>query len=222
MGFEGIDIEAPNICEFQLCEVGRGATSVKLGLCKQLKTLFLYGSLRIFEIYGTCDLEEIQIDTPNLLLFRYISLDFKQLKGIQSQPYELEHVELGEGKTNDSQFMDGILWCCRPRSLSWTLEFSSIRDKERSHILQYVSAKLLQQEDQGTANIQIKWSFPNNVKIHYSWKSMIPELPNHNKQTLTFIKEEGFCQEEEERKDPVKGLQMFKKKKVLRLRDPLY
>ncbi|PWA81243.1 F-box domain, Leucine-rich repeat domain, L domain-like protein [Artemisia annua] len=108
--FERIDIETPNLCEFQLCVgygKGRGATSVNLGLCKQLRTLCLCGSffptstglsdflsnfpilenlclanpcnslaisspsLRKFVLYDKCDLEDLDLITPNMLLFRY-------------------------------------------------------------------------------------------------------------------------------------------------------
>ena len=57
--------------------------------------------------------------------------------------------------------------------------------------IQFISAKLLQQEDQGTTNIRIEWSVPSKAKIYFSWKSMMSELPDHDEQTLTFIKEEG-------------------------------
>ncbi|GJS56447.1 F-box domain containing protein, partial [Tanacetum coccineum] len=160
-------------------------------------------SLRKFVLYDQCDLEEIDIITPNLLLFNRfkvlnldnnicgeISVDFEQLKVIQLPPYELEHVKLAEWQTNELSVVDGILWCCSPRSLSLTSYFSSISDEERSHILKYICARLLQQEDKGTANIRIEWSFPSKDRIYYSWKSVMPEIPDHNKQTLTFIKEE--------------------------------
>ncbi|GJR73673.1 hypothetical protein Tco_0086038 [Tanacetum coccineum] len=143
-GFGGIDIEAPNICEFQLGKVGRGAISVKLGLYKQKLRRFLEKSDR-FKVLNLAN-----------NICRKISVDFKQLKGIQSQPYELEHVELREGKTNDLQFVDGILWCCRPRSLSWTSEFSSISDKERSHILQLPGRRRKEGPCQRSPNVQEK------------------------------------------------------------------
>ncbi|GJW47933.1 F-box domain containing protein [Tanacetum coccineum] len=107
---ETIDIEAPNLCEcFITLGHWRGATSVILGSCKQLRTLYLDGpffptsigfsdflsnfpflenlcvclvirrkslavsspSLRNFVLYGECDLEKIDINTPNLRLFSY-------------------------------------------------------------------------------------------------------------------------------------------------------
>ncbi|GJS76755.1 F-box domain containing protein [Tanacetum coccineum] len=108
-GIETIDIEAPNLCECVLSVgQGRSATSVILGPCKQLRTLYLDGplfltvgfsdflsnfpvlenlslclvnrrnilavsspSLRNFVLYDECDLEEIDINTPNLRLFSY-------------------------------------------------------------------------------------------------------------------------------------------------------
>ncbi|PWA48615.1 F-box domain, Leucine-rich repeat domain, L domain-like protein [Artemisia annua] len=109
-GIEAIDIEAPNLCECLLSVgQGRGATSVILGSCKQLRTLYLDGpffqtsigfadflsnfpflenlslclvnrrnilavsspSLRNFVLYDECDLEEIDMNTPNLHQFRY-------------------------------------------------------------------------------------------------------------------------------------------------------
>ncbi|PWA54420.1 F-box domain, Leucine-rich repeat domain, L domain-like protein [Artemisia annua] len=310
-GVERIDIEAPYLYECHLsvrpCE---GATSVKLGSCKQLRTLYLDGSffptsigfseffnnfpfienlslslhgqcnslvvsspsLRKFVLYDECDLEEIDINTPNLILFSYanecnfrnpckfkkidlgelnarmechiingvdslwfkklrqflesanrfkvlkldnsflgkISVDFNQLKVTGLLPYELEHVELKLFQEKVLTVLDGILWCCRPRSLSLTSNFSFMSDKKRSHFLKFISAKLLQQEDKGQTNIQIEWSFPSNAETYFSWNSMMPELPDHNKlQTLTFIKEEGPFQEEE-KNETVKGLQMLR------------
>ncbi|GKB08513.1 F-box domain containing protein [Tanacetum coccineum] len=108
-GIETIDIEAPNLCECVLSVgQGRSATSVILGPCKQLRTLYLDGplfltvgfsdflsnfpvlenlslclvnrrnilevsspSLRKFVLYDECDLEEIDINTPNLRVFSF-------------------------------------------------------------------------------------------------------------------------------------------------------
>ncbi|GJV15281.1 F-box domain containing protein [Tanacetum coccineum] len=109
-GIETIDIEAPNLCECLLSVgQGRGATSVILDSCKQLRTLYLDGpffptltgfsdflsnfpflenlslclvnrrnilavsspSLRNFMLYDECDLEEIDINTPNLRVFSF-------------------------------------------------------------------------------------------------------------------------------------------------------
>lgn len=111
-GVGSIDIEAPNLCEcFLTVREGGGATSVTLGSCKQLRTLYLDGpffstsigfsdflsnfpflenlslrllnrrdslavsspSLRNFCLYDDCDLEEIDFNTPNLLIFKYVN-----------------------------------------------------------------------------------------------------------------------------------------------------
>ncbi|GJY07867.1 F-box domain containing protein [Tanacetum coccineum] len=222
-GIETIDIEAPNLCECLLSVgQGRGATSVILDSCKQLRTLYLDGpffptltgfsdflsnfpflenlslclvnrrnilavsspSLRNFMLYDECDLEEIDINTPNLRL----SVNSELLKGTQLPPYELEHLELKMPIRHMLPVLDGLLWCFRPRSLSLTSSFSWISDEERSHFLKCISERLIQQEDQGPTNIRIEWSLPSKAKIYFSWN---PMLTASCTQTLTFKKEEG-------------------------------
>ncbi|GKF49686.1 hypothetical protein Tco_0142937, partial [Tanacetum coccineum] len=78
---------------------------------------------------------------------RKASIDVKQIKLIQSRPYELEHVEL-QTKTIKKlsvyvDVMDALLWCCRTRSLTLTLDFCSMDFEERSHLVKFAYEKLL-------------------------------------------------------------------------------
>ncbi|XP_076887815.1 FBD-associated F-box protein At2g26860-like [Bidens hawaiensis] len=178
-------------------------------------------SLRTLLLDSQCDLEEIELSTPNLVSFNYLCnlrirkprihkpwisdptclnacmrcypngcidalwfqkwrrfLDKKnkfkvlnlyvhaaysqkfeeleKLKALELPPYELEHVELQLESHEESlahiAFVNAVLWCCRPRSLTFRSSFSF---EEQSDVVKFTYEKLLEQEDQGHTNIKI-------------------------------------------------------------------
>ncbi|PWA95537.1 F-box domain, Leucine-rich repeat domain, L domain-like protein [Artemisia annua] len=192
-----------------------------LSIPDQYNTLKLSSlSLRYLEIHTECDLEMIDINTPNLRLFRYIdkfadlesdfpeskasmecypmnntlwfqklkrfldktnrfkflklhlpkdfSIDVDQPRVIQSPTYDLDHVELNirllDNLSVYEAFVDAILWCCRPQSLTLTSDFSAISFEERTRVVEFTYKKLLQQEAQGKTNIQFSLSSLTNPK----------------------------------------------------------
>ncbi|KAI7732744.1 hypothetical protein M8C21_027716 [Ambrosia artemisiifolia] len=107
-------------------------------------------------------------------------------------PYELDHVELQLHTLEESSahiaFVDAVLWCCRPRSL--TLR-SSVPFKEQSDVVKFACKKLLEQEDQGHTNIQIvSPSSPEAHKHLLDLNALSMASPRYG-ETVSFIKEEG-------------------------------
>ncbi|GJS56449.1 F-box domain containing protein [Tanacetum coccineum] len=189
---------------FKLCAFFEDDKEVDI--INQCLELILEKGLKVLDIDITVyaffeddkEVDIINMNTPSLILFSYaneknfLNPYFNRLKVTRLQPYELEHVELKLCVEKALTVLDGLLWCCCPRSLSLTSNFSFMSDKKRGHFLKFISGKLLQKEDQGTTNIRIEWSFPSESNIYFSWNSMLPELPDRYKQTLTFIKEEVY------------------------------
>ncbi|GKC07970.1 hypothetical protein Tco_0999580 [Tanacetum coccineum] len=219
-------------------------------LCKSLK--LSSHSLRTFVLHSECDLDELDINTPNLLSFDYKGtahspfpveresvvskarmecypsefvntlwfqklrqflskkVGFKELKLclsahlfnaeelklIQGQPFELDHVDLKPDIIKELSIylaiVDGVLWCCRPRSLTLESNFPSINFEEWSHIVKFTYEKLIQQEDPGHTNIQFVMSSSSEAKKHFGdLTSLLAALPHDGlRQTITVIKEE--------------------------------
>ncbi|KAM0067896.1 putative leucine-rich repeat domain superfamily, F-box-like domain superfamily [Helianthus debilis subsp. tardiflorus] len=116
----------------------------------------------------------------------------EKLKAIELPPYELEHVELQLDTHEESSahvaFVDAVLWCCRPRSL--TLR-SSVPYEEQSDVVKFTFKKLLEQEDQGHTKIQIVSPSSAEAQKHLmDLKSLSMALPREGKK-ISFIKEEG-------------------------------
>ncbi|KAK9071477.1 hypothetical protein SSX86_010046 [Deinandra increscens subsp. villosa] len=199
-------------------------------------------SLRTLVLESDCDLEEVELNTPNLVLFIYGShsrmvtrwslsrdstnlkacmecypngslgalwfqklrlfldkkngfkvlnlyifalhveklVELEKLKAIELPPYELEHVGLQLNTSNESSghvaFVDAILWCCRPRSLT-LISSSSLTDfvEQNDDVVKFICEKLLQQEDEGHISIQI--------------------VSCHEGKTISFIKKEVVQEE---------------------------
>ncbi|MFS7955222.1 putative leucine-rich repeat domain superfamily, F-box-like domain superfamily [Helianthus anomalus] len=118
--------------------------------------------------------------------------ELEKLKAIELPPYELEHVELkldaGEESSAHVAFVNTVLWCCRPRSL--TLR-SSVPFEEQSDVVEFTYKKLLEQEDQGHTKIQIVSPSSSEAQKHLmDLKSLSMASPREGK-TISFIKEEG-------------------------------
>ncbi|PWA73682.1 F-box domain, Leucine-rich repeat domain, L domain-like protein [Artemisia annua] len=214
-------------------------------------------SLKKFMLHGQCDLEQIDICAPNLLLFDYKGhshnpgplvrnaypskariecypdeaadtiwfqkfkrfldkksgfkelklqvhfktgfIDVEELKVNQSPPFKLEHVELEMIVVQELivhlSVMDAIFFCCCPRSLTLNLQsiWPDTDFEEWSQIVKFTYEKLLQQEDQGPAIIQLALSSSSKEKKQFSdLNSLLKALPHNGpRQTIIFIKEEG-------------------------------
>ncbi|KAI7753607.1 hypothetical protein M8C21_000668, partial [Ambrosia artemisiifolia] len=112
----------------------------------------------------------------------------EKLKAIELPPYELEHVELQldtHGKSLVIAFVDAVLWCCRPRSLTLRSSFHLTALEEHSDVVKFTCKKLLEQEDQGHTNIQI---------VSPSFSSLLMALPHEGK-AISFIKEKVLQEE---------------------------
>ncbi|XP_021997492.2 F-box/LRR-repeat protein At4g14096-like [Helianthus annuus] len=119
--------------------------------------------------------------------------ELEKLKAIELPPYELEHVELkldtGEESSAHVAFVNAVLWCCRPRSL--TLR-SSVPFEEQSDVVKFTYKKLLEQEDQGHTKIQIVSPSSSEAQKHLmDLKSLSMASPREGK-AISFIKEEGL------------------------------
>ncbi|KAK1440545.1 hypothetical protein QVD17_06374 [Tagetes erecta] len=124
----------------------------------------------------------------NLYIHTIYSQKFKELenvKAIELPAYELEHVEL-RLDTNENEessyhvaFVDAVLWCCRPRSLTLTSS-SSLPDYD--HVVKFTYEKLLQQENQGHTKIQMVSHSCSEAERHLKSLS--------RGKTINFIKKE--------------------------------
>ncbi|KAI7756804.1 hypothetical protein M8C21_014475 [Ambrosia artemisiifolia] len=108
----------------------------------------------------------------------------EKLKAVEAPPYELEHVEL-QLETHAEPlahiaFVDAVLWCCRPRSLTFRSSSPLTDFQEQNDVVKFTYEKLLQQEEQGHTNIQI--ITPSS--------SFLMALSGEGK-AISFIKEEG-------------------------------
>ncbi|XP_076938820.1 uncharacterized protein LOC143607160 [Bidens hawaiensis] len=137
--------------------------------------------------------KKIDIKVFNLYIHANYSQKFTELvklKAIELPPYELEHVELQlESHEESIPFVDAVLWCCRPRSLTFR---SSIPFEEQSDAVNFTYKKLLQQEDEGHTKIQIVSS--GVQKQLMDLKSLLMALPREEN-TISFIKEEVVLEE---------------------------
>ncbi|XP_076919867.1 F-box/LRR-repeat protein At4g14103-like [Bidens hawaiensis] len=118
--------------------------------------------------------------------------ELEKLHAIELPPYELEHVVLQLESHEESlahiAFVDAVLWCCRPRSL--TLR-SSFPFEEHSDVVKFAYEKLLQQEDPSHTKIRIEWPSSSRAQKHMmELKSLSMALP-HEGETVSFIKEEA-------------------------------
>ncbi|XP_076919859.1 uncharacterized protein LOC143580815 [Bidens hawaiensis] len=118
--------------------------------------------------------------------------ELEKLHAIELPPYELEHVVLQLESHEESlahiAFVDAVLWCCRPRSL--TLR-SSFPFEEHSDVVKFTYEKLLQQEDPSHTKIHIVWPSSSRAQRHMmDLKALSMALPHEGK-TVSFIKEEA-------------------------------
>ncbi|KAI7745734.1 hypothetical protein M8C21_002654 [Ambrosia artemisiifolia] len=120
--------------------------------------------------------------------------DIEKLKAIELPPYELEHVELLLDFLEESSayipFVDAVLWCCRPRSL--TLR-SSVPFEEQGDVVKFTYKKLLEQEDHTSIQI-VGPSSSEAQKQLRDLKSLSVGLCRDGN-SISFIKEEVVQEE---------------------------
>ncbi|KAI7753604.1 hypothetical protein M8C21_000665, partial [Ambrosia artemisiifolia] len=128
----------------------------------------------------------------NLFIHAIYSQKFlvlEKLKAIGLPPYELEHVELQlephEESSDHTAFVEAVLWCCRPRSLTLRSSFPTTDFEEQSDLVKFAYMKLLEQEDQGNTKVHIV--SPSSSKAQKHFKGLMCEG-----KAISFIKEEGI------------------------------
>ncbi|PWA72016.1 F-box domain, Leucine-rich repeat domain, L domain-like protein [Artemisia annua] len=125
---------------------------------------------------------------------------------IQWPPIEFEHVELEAKEFEIVKFylrvVNGLLWCCRPQSLTLIIDFSLLKFEEWESVVKKTYEKLLQQEDQAHTNIQFLMSSSSSkAKMNFSdLSTLLKALPRDgSKQTITFVKNKS-CSRSRKRK----------------------
>nr|GEV24859.1 hypothetical protein [Tanacetum cinerariifolium] len=124
--------------------------------------------------------------------------DVEELELIQCQPLELDHVELElHSLLQLSDYVTiahAVLWYCHPRSLELSSDFDYLDIEERSHAIELIYKKRLQQEDEAKTEIQIVLSSSlKDEEEHFGdLNSLLAALPQDQliSVTITFTKEE--------------------------------
>ncbi|KAJ0907893.1 putative leucine-rich repeat domain superfamily, F-box-like domain superfamily [Helianthus annuus] len=116
-------------------------------------------------------------------------IDLEKLKAIGLPPYELEHVELQleahEESSDRITFLDAVLWCCRPRSITLRSSHPLTDFEEQSDLVKFTYKKLLEQEDKGHTNVHIVSPSSSKAKKHF--RGLVCEG-----KAISFIKEQGM------------------------------
>ncbi|KAJ0770855.1 putative leucine-rich repeat domain superfamily [Helianthus annuus] len=114
-----------------------------------------------------------------------------KLKVNELAPYELEHIELHfkhEESSNYAAFVDAVLLCFRPRSL--TLRFPLIDFKDQSDLAKFTYKKLLEQENQDHTNIDVVLPSSSKAQKLFRGSVLYDVLPCEEK-AISFTKEKG-------------------------------
>ncbi|KAF5798544.1 putative leucine-rich repeat domain superfamily, F-box-like domain superfamily [Helianthus annuus] len=114
-----------------------------------------------------------------------------KLKVNELAPYELEHIELHfkhEESSNYAAFVDAVLLCFRPQSL--TLRFPLIDFKDQSDLAKFTYEKLLEQENQEHTNIEIVLPSSSKAQKLFRGSVLYDVLPCEEK-AISFTKEKG-------------------------------
>ncbi|KAJ0770840.1 putative leucine-rich repeat domain superfamily, F-box-like domain superfamily [Helianthus annuus] len=126
----------------------------------------------------------------------------QKIKEIELPPYELEHIELHfvDNESSDhAAFVDAVLCCFRPRSLTLRSSFSltnfeafSLTDfEEQSALVKFTYKKLLEQENQGHTLIQIVSPYSSKAHSQFRGLMSLPEPLPREEKAISLIKEEG-------------------------------
>ncbi|KAI7734670.1 hypothetical protein M8C21_009088 [Ambrosia artemisiifolia] len=116
----------------------------------------------------------------------------ENFKVIELPPYELEHIELhfeDEESSDHAAFVEAVLCCFCPQSLTLRSSFRLTDFEEQSSLVMFTYKKLLEQENQGHTNIQIV--SPHSPKAQKQFKGLmllaVPSL--YEERAISFIKE---------------------------------
>ncbi|MFS7955089.1 putative leucine-rich repeat domain superfamily [Helianthus anomalus] len=138
----------------------------------------------------------LYIHTKRVCFFDQIVHKFivlENLKAIELPPYELEHIELHfehEESSDYAAFVDAVLWCCRPRSLTLRSSFSLTDFEEQSDLVKFTYKKLLEQEYQEHTNIEIVLPSSSKAQKLFRGSVLYNVLPCEEK-AISFTKEKG-------------------------------
>nr|GEV58893.1 ankyrin repeat-containing domain, PGG domain protein [Tanacetum cinerariifolium] len=184
--------------------------NVALDLPSRVNNLTLSNnSFRNIRLHSDCDLDQIDLNVPNLLLSEYYDqTDFHNSATLSREDSSLTKgcMKCVTAKYFDilwfqklRRFLDknGIFKVLKPRSL--TLEVDQFSDT--SDVVKYTYKKLLQQEDEGQTNIKFVLLSSSEDKQHFSdlyslLKALSLDQGNSKesidqlKSKITFIKEE--------------------------------
>ncbi|KAF5798540.1 putative leucine-rich repeat domain superfamily, F-box-like domain superfamily [Helianthus annuus] len=117
----------------------------------------------------------------------------EKTKEIELPPYELEHIELhfeNRESSDHAAFVDAVLCCFRPRSLTLRSSFSLTDFEEQSALVKFTYEKLLEQEFQGHTNIQIVSPYSSKAQKQFKGLMSLPTPLPRQEKAISFIKEE--------------------------------
>ncbi|MFS7955103.1 putative leucine-rich repeat domain superfamily, F-box-like domain superfamily [Helianthus anomalus] len=128
----------------------------------------------------------------------YICTDQKltvleKLKAVELPPYELEHIELHfehEESSGHATFVDAVLCCFCPRSLTLRSSFPLTTFEEQSPLVKFTYEKLLEQEFQGQTSIQIVSPYSTKAQKQFKGLMSLPRSLPRQEKAISFIKEE--------------------------------
>ncbi|KAJ0770850.1 putative F-box-like domain superfamily protein [Helianthus annuus] len=128
----------------------------------------------------------------------YICMDQKltvleKLKAVELPPYELEHIELHfehEESSGHATFVDAVLCCFCPRSLTLRSSFPLTTFEEQSPLVKFTYEKLLEQEFQGQTSIQIVSPYSTKAQKQFKGLMSLPRSLPRQEKAISFIKEE--------------------------------
>ncbi|KAI7734683.1 hypothetical protein M8C21_009101 [Ambrosia artemisiifolia] len=118
----------------------------------------------------------------------------EKLKAIELPPYELEHIELhfeDEEPSDHAAFVEAVLSCFRPQSLTLRSSFPLTDFEEQSSLVMFTYKKLLEQENQGHTSIQIVSPYSSKAQKQFKGLMLLPGPPLRKERAISFIKEEG-------------------------------
>ncbi|XP_076948577.1 F-box/FBD/LRR-repeat protein At5g44980-like [Bidens hawaiensis] len=164
--FEEIELSTPNLVVFRY-PCSPSSINTVLSNSTQLKACMQcyfnnFMDVRLFLNLRQFFHKKNGFKVLNLCIYIKYSEKYIQIlkpKAYELPPYELEHVKIQLYAHEESPahvaFVDAVLWCCRPRSLTLGASFPLIDFGEQTDVVKFTYEKLLQQEDQAHTSIQM-------------------------------------------------------------------
>ncbi|GJV43174.1 hypothetical protein Tco_1427710 [Tanacetum coccineum] len=164
-------------------------------------------SLKTFVLCSECELEDIDINAPNLLLFEYRGY-LRMFGSMVTNTVPLKACMIFDSSYN----VDTLLFKNLRRFLDKKIKFKELKleicdhiddfeelkliqsapyELEHVELARFTSEKLLQQENEGKINIRIEMCWSSKAKKQFSdINSLLAALPDDQPgETVTFIKE---------------------------------